>query len=62
MYGANDSTSSEPVLVDGAAGAVVAPHGRLLLVLAITVHDGRVTEYEMIADPARLTALDLAVP
>ncbi|MEV3926171.1 sigma-70 family RNA polymerase sigma factor [Actinomadura coerulea] len=51
-----------PALVDGTLGAVVAPHGRLLLALAVTVHDGRVTAYEMIADPARLTALDLAVP
>ncbi|GAA4394306.1 sigma-70 family RNA polymerase sigma factor [Actinomadura verrucosospora] len=51
-----------PALVDGTIGAVVAPHGRLLLALAVTVHDGRVTGYEMIADPARLTALDLAVP
>ncbi|WP_433469754.1 sigma-70 family RNA polymerase sigma factor [Spirillospora sp. CA-128828] len=53
---------AEPALVNGTAGAVVAPHGRLLLALAITVHDGRVTEYEMIADPSRLKALDLAVP
>ncbi|MEU4824881.1 sigma-70 family RNA polymerase sigma factor [Actinomadura sp. NPDC023710] len=51
-----------PALIDGTIGAVVAPHGRLLLALAITVRDGRVTGYEMIADPARLTALDLAVP
>ncbi|GGT98040.1 sigma-70 family RNA polymerase sigma factor [Actinomadura citrea] len=51
-----------PALVDGTIGAVVAPHGRLLLAIAITVRDGRVTGYEMIADPARLTALDLAVP
>jgi RNA polymerase sigma factor (sigma-70 family) len=51
-----------PALVDGAIGAVVAPHGRLLLALAVTVQDGRVTEYEMIADPSRLRNLDLAVP
>ncbi|WP_149258482.1 sigma-70 family RNA polymerase sigma factor [Actinomadura sp. K4S16] len=51
-----------PALVDGTVGAVVAPHGRLLLALAVTVRGGRVAAYEMIADPARLKALDLAVP
>ncbi|MFI0369744.1 sigma-70 family RNA polymerase sigma factor [Actinomadura sp. 1N219] len=52
---------AEPALVDGRAGAVVAPHGRLLLAMAITVRDGRVAEYELIADPGRLRRLDLAV-
>lgn len=52
---------AEPALVDGAVGAVVAPHGRLLLVLAITVHDGRIARYEVVADRARLQQLDLAV-
>ncbi|WUI03351.1 sigma-70 family RNA polymerase sigma factor [Spirillospora sp. NBC_00431] len=52
---------AEPALVDGRVGAVVAPHGRLQIAIAITVRDGRVTEYELIADPARLSRLDLAV-
>ncbi|MCO6005982.1 sigma-70 family RNA polymerase sigma factor [Actinoallomurus purpureus] len=52
---------AEPALVDGTVGAVVAPNGRLLLALAITVAGDRVAEYELIADPARLRRLDLAV-
>ena len=52
---------AEPALVNGTAGAVVAPPGRLLLVLAFTVADGRVAGYDVIADPARLGQLDLAV-
>lgn len=47
--------------VDGTVGAVVAPRGRLRLVLRVTVGDGRVTSYETIADPVRLRELDLAV-
>jgi hypothetical protein len=47
--------------VNGTADAVVAPHGRLLLVLAFTVTGGRVTGYGVIADPARLAQLELAV-
>jgi RNA polymerase sigma-70 factor (ECF subfamily) len=47
--------------VNGAVGAVIAPHGQLLLVLAITVRDDRIAGYDVIADPARLRQLDLAV-
>jgi RNA polymerase sigma factor (sigma-70 family) len=50
-----------PALVNGAVGAVVAPHGRLLIALAVTVRGGRVAGYDVIADPARLRRLDLAV-
>ena len=52
---------AEVALVDGAVGAVVAPRGRLRLVLKVTVEDGRITSYEAIADPVRLRRLALAV-
>jgi RNA polymerase sigma factor (sigma-70 family) len=52
---------AEPALVNGSVGVVVAPGGRLLLALAVTVAGDRVAGYEVIADPARLTGLDLAV-
>src|SRR5882757_375670 len=45
---------AETVLVNGSVGVVVAPYGRLVLALAITVEDGLNTEYEVIADPMRL--------
>ncbi|MEV6559896.1 sigma-70 family RNA polymerase sigma factor [Nocardia sp. NPDC051756] len=48
-------------MVGGAVGIVVAPRGELLLALAVTVRDDRVAGYEVIADPARLLELDLAV-
>jgi RNA polymerase sigma factor (sigma-70 family) len=48
-------------LVDGAPGIVVAPRGRLLLVLRVTVGSGRVTEVDVIGDPGRLRALRLAL-
>jgi RNA polymerase sigma-70 factor (ECF subfamily) len=47
--------------VNGTVGAVIAPHGRLQLVLAVTVAGGRVAGYDVIADPARLAQLELAV-
>jgi RNA polymerase sigma factor (sigma-70 family) len=52
---------AEPALVDGTVGVVVAPHGRLVLVLTFTVRDGRISGYDVIADPGRLRQLDLAV-
>ncbi|QBS38780.1 sigma-70 family RNA polymerase sigma factor [Nocardia sp. CS682] len=48
-------------LVNGAVGILVAPRGTLLLALAVTVRDGRVAGYEVIADPARLRELEIAV-
>jgi RNA polymerase sigma-70 factor (ECF subfamily) len=39
----------------------MAPRGRLVLVLALTIPDGRITQIDVIADPARLEQLDLAV-
>lgn len=55
------SRYAAPALVDGAVGVVVAPHGNLLLVLTFTIEDDRIAGYEVIADPKRLEALDLAV-
>ncbi|MEV6648721.1 sigma-70 family RNA polymerase sigma factor [Amycolatopsis sp. NPDC051371] len=52
---------AEAALVDGAVGVVVAPRGRLLLALAVTVEGERVAAYEVIADPARLAALHVTL-
>ena len=48
-------------LVNGAVGVVVAWHGRLGLVLNLTITNGKIAEINVIADPARLRQLDLAV-
>ncbi|MBB2741228.1 UNVERIFIED_ORG: RNA polymerase sigma-70 factor (ECF subfamily) [Microbispora rosea subsp. rosea] len=52
---------AEPALVNGAVGVVVAPRGRLLLALALAVEGERIAEIDVVADPARLRALDLAL-
>jgi len=51
---------ARPALVNGAAGLVVAPHGRLFAVLAFTITRGRIVELDVLADPERLRHLDLA--
>ncbi|QRP49492.1 sigma-70 family RNA polymerase sigma factor [Amycolatopsis sp. FDAARGOS 1241] len=52
---------AELALVDGTAGLVLAPAGRLVGALKVTVVAGRVTAYEVIADPDRLAKLEIAV-
>ena len=47
-----------PALVNGAAGVVVAPHGRPFSVMGFTVRDGKIVEIDGIADPERLARLD----
>jgi RNA polymerase sigma factor (sigma-70 family) len=48
-------------LVDGRLGVVVAPRGRLATVIVFKVRRGRIVEMDVIADPARLRRLRLAV-
>jgi RNA polymerase sigma factor (sigma-70 family) len=52
---------AQPALVNGAVGVVAAPPGRLFVVLGLTVTDGKIVAIDVIADPARLRQLDLAV-
>lgn len=58
---ARRSHFAELALVNGTVGLVVAPRGQLLVALTFTIEDDKIAEYEVIADPARLQRLDLAV-
>ena len=53
--------AARPVLVNGAVGVIVAPRGRLLIVLDFTIRDGKIVAIDAIADPERLRQLDLAM-
>jgi RNA polymerase sigma-70 factor (ECF subfamily) len=48
-------------LVNGRVGIVVAPRGRLLLVLSFEYANGRIGAIDVIAGPQRLEALEIAV-
>jgi RNA polymerase sigma factor (sigma-70 family) len=52
---------AEPALVDGTVGIVVAPKGRLSLVLRFGVDGDKITEIDIDADPQRLQGFELAV-
>ncbi|ADD39946.1 sigma-70 family RNA polymerase sigma factor [Stackebrandtia nassauensis] len=49
------------VLIDGAVGLLMAPGGRLRLVLRFGFDGERITGIDVVADPARLAELELAV-
>ncbi len=55
------SQYSRVALVNGTPGIVMAPRGRLRVVLAFTMTDDKISRIDVIADPARLQTLDLAV-
>jgi RNA polymerase sigma-70 factor (ECF subfamily) len=61
LAGARRSRHVALALVNGSPGIVLAPNGRLVLALAFTIPDDLITRIEVIADPDRLSQLDLAV-
>ena len=52
---------TQPSLVDGAVGIVVAPQGRLVRALRFTIANGKISEIEVIGNPARLAELDVSI-
>jgi len=48
-------------LVDGTVGVVAVVRGRLVLALTVRVDGDRIAAYDVVADPARLAALDVSV-
>jgi|SRR5579862_3455708 len=51
----------QPMLVDGEVGLVWAPRGRLSRVLRLSMKAGKIATVNVIADPAALEQLELAV-
>jgi RNA polymerase sigma-70 factor (ECF subfamily) len=56
---AGRATAARAALIDGAIGAIVAPNGKLLLVLTARVENGRIAEIHAIADRAQLQGYEL---
>jgi len=50
-----------PALINGKVGLVLAPQGRLFRALGLTIRHGKIVGVDVIADPARLRQLDLAL-
>lgn len=58
---AGRARAAQLALIDGRPGAVWAPGGQPRVVFAFTVHRGKITAIDMIADPGRVRELDLVV-
>ncbi len=58
---AKASRLARAALIDGEPGLILAPRGRLLQALKFTFADGKIAQAEIIAEPARLRELDIAV-
>jgi RNA polymerase sigma factor (sigma-70 family) len=55
------SRFAQVALVNGLPGIIVAPGGRLRIIMAFTISDGRIVQIDVIADPERLQRLDLGI-
>jgi len=53
--------AAQIALIDGDAGVVVAPRGRLLMLLLFTIEDGKIRAIEAVTDPKRLSEATIAV-
>jgi RNA polymerase sigma-70 factor (ECF subfamily) len=52
---------ARPALVNGAVGIIVAPHGRLLVVLDLTFEGGKIVAIDAVTEPEQLRHFELAV-
>ena len=50
------------ILADGAPAILVAPGGRMLLAMRVTIQGGRIAGIEAIAEPGRLTQIAFSLP
>jgi RNA polymerase sigma-70 factor (ECF subfamily) len=53
--------AAKPALIDGAVGLAVIMGGQLRIALNLTIADDRIVAIEAVADPERLSGIDLAV-
>lgn len=61
MAAARGQWTAQPALVNGAVGIIVAPLGRLTMVLEFTIENGKIVAVDASTAPERLQNLDLAV-
>jgi RNA polymerase sigma-70 factor (ECF subfamily) len=52
---------AKPALVNGVVGIIVAPRGKLFMVIGLTITSGKIVEIDVVADPERLRQIDLAI-
>jgi DNA-directed RNA polymerase specialized sigma24 family protein len=61
LAAAGGARATPLALVNGAVGVIVAPRGRLMMVLEFTIVEGKIVAIDATADPKRLAKFELAV-
>jgi hypothetical protein len=59
--GSGRARAAQPVLINGAAGAVWALGGRPRVAFGFTITRGKIVAIDLLADPERLGQLDLEI-
>ncbi|MEV8608669.1 sigma-70 family RNA polymerase sigma factor [Amycolatopsis sp. NPDC051373] len=62
LLASDRARGTQVALVDGLPALVLAPRGRLEVVLTFTFDGDRITAIDVIGDPKRLNALEITVP
>ncbi|MET7991446.1 sigma-70 family RNA polymerase sigma factor [Amycolatopsis sp. NPDC005232] len=62
LLASDRARGTQVALVDGLPALVLAPRGRLEVVLTFTFDGDRITAIDVIGDPKRLSALEITVP
>ena len=52
---------SQPALVDGEVGVIVAPMGKLFRILRLKVKEGKIAEIDVTGDTEKFGRIDLAI-
>lgn len=52
--------AAQAALVNGSVGVVIAPRGRLRMVLVLTINDGKIVEIDSVTGTERLARLEIA--
>ncbi len=55
------AAGAQAALVDGVVGVVIAPLGRLVMVLHVTIREGRIAELDASTEPDRIRQLSIAI-
>src|SRR5262245_38791414 len=50
---------ARPAIVNGNAGVIVVPDGRLIAVVGFTIEGGKIVEIDLVANPAKLARIDV---
>jgi RNA polymerase sigma-70 factor (ECF subfamily) len=58
---AGRARAARPAYIDGAAGLVWMQGGQTRVVFDFTIVDGKIAEIEILADPARLSDLEITL-